>query len=126
MHKMTVGDFADRLGVTRVTLYNWRDKIPGFWDKVHDRSAMIFSETRTQKVWNALYLNATTKMDVRAQQTWLANAAPNFRMPQHPVKHEIGGGLADLLNIARERQRKLDNVVEGEVINASTNPTPNT
>src|SRR5436309_2866054 len=35
--KMTVGELAAKLHVSRETLYAWRNQIPSFWQRVSDR-----------------------------------------------------------------------------------------
>lgn len=121
--KLSLEKFAEQIGVDRKTLYNWKTSIPNFWDLVNERRQMINSGARLQKVWNALFLAATAKLDVRAIQTYLANTDPNFRMPTQPVKHEAGGSLADVLELARQRRIDPTTVVEGEVVKDATNDT---
>lgn len=116
---MTVSEFADKIGVHRDTLYEWRKSIPNFWGLVGDRCSQLFSQTRTIKVVNSIYVNATQKLNAQAQAMWMANQKLiDFRMPTQPVKHEAGGGLADLLSRARERV-----AIEGEVVNDSPDKT---
>lgn len=121
MTKMTVRDFTDKIGVNRTTVYGWTKQIPNFWDLVAERRKVIFSGARTAKVWNALFLTATTKLNPQAQAIWLANADDTFRMPNQNVTHDVGGGLMDVLEIAR--QRKLQNAQNAEVIDATTSTT---
>jgi hypothetical protein len=101
MVKMTVSDFARQIGVDRTTVYLWSKEIPNFWEIVNKRRKAMMTGARTQKVWNSLFLNATVKMNVKAQELWLANADPEFRVASQKIEHEVGGGLADLLNKAR-------------------------
>lgn len=115
--KMTIRECAEQLGITRQTLYDWKRSIPNFDALVADRCSELWSGARTVKVVNALFLNATSKMSVQAQALWLANQKRiPFRMPTQPIKHDVAGGLADLLNIARERQLESENVIEGEIV----------
>jgi hypothetical protein len=83
---------------------------------VAERRKVIFSGARTAKVWNALFLAATTKLNPQAQAIWLANADTSFRMPNQTVTHEAGGGLMDVLEIARKRELASRNPVEAEVV----------
>lgn len=118
MTKLTVQQFADKVNVNRTTCYEWTKQIPNFWDLVADRRKQIFSGARTAKVWNALFLTATVKLNPQAQAIWLANSDDTFRMPNQTVTHEAGGGLMDVLEIAR--QRRLSGAQPGEVIDANS------
>lgn len=104
MSKLTVTDFAAQLDIERMTLYRWTKSIPNFWDLVNDRRKDIFKGARTAKVYNALFIAATVKLNPQAIAIWLANSGTNFRMPSQPIEHEIGGGLADLMQKMRQRQ----------------------
>lgn len=119
---MTVKEFADQIGVHRDTLYTWRKTIPDFWGLVGQRCAQLFSESRTIKVVNSIYINATVKLNAQAQAMWMANQKLiEFRQPTQPVQHDVGGGLADLLELARQRQRETSNIVEGVVVDEPSN-----
>lgn len=122
MTKMTVGDFARQVGVDRTTLYNWSKAIPNFWDLVAERRKLLFAGARTAKVWNSVFLAATVKLNTTAQQMWLANADPSFKMPNAKLEVDIGGGLADVVNRARaieEANKKQNVVIEGEVVDGT-------
>lgn len=123
MSKMSVREFADQVGVNRTTCYDWTKAIPNFWDLVAMRRKEIFAGARTAKVWNALFLSATVKLNPTAQAMWLANADDKFRMPNQNVTHDVGGGLLDVLEIAR--QRRIQNTQEAQVIDATPSPTQN-
>lgn len=114
MTKMTIQKFADQIGVNRTTCYNWTKQIPNFWELVNQRRKVIFSGARTAKVWNALFLSATVKLNPTAQAMWLANADDNFHMPNQTVQHEAGGGLMDVLEIAR--QRRVQGTIEATIV----------
>jgi hypothetical protein len=118
MSKMSVREFADKVGVNRTTCYAWTKAIPNFWDLVNMRRKEMFKGARTAKVWNAVFLAATVKLNPQAQAIWLANADDKFRMPNQTVTHEAGGGLMDVLEIARKRKLQVDaqNTVEAEVV----------
>lgn len=104
MQKVSISDFAQQLGVDRVTLYRWTKSIPRFWDLVNERRKEMFDGARTAKVWNALFISATVKLNPQSIAMWLANSGTDFRMPSQPVEHEVGGGLADLMQKMRQRQ----------------------
>jgi hypothetical protein len=119
MRKMTVVDFARHMNVDRTTCYLWTRSIPNFWDLVAERRKLVFGGARTAKVWNSVFLAATVKLNVKAQELWLANADPTFRIASQKVEHEVGGGMADLLNRVREIDAGHTDVLEGEVIDGS-------
>lgn len=122
MHKMTVGEFARQVGYSRQTCYEWSKAIPNFWDLVAERRKLLFAGARTAKVWNSVFLAATVKLNTTAQQMWLANADPSFKMPNAKLEVDIGGGLADVVNRARaieEANKKQNVVIEGEVVDGT-------
>ena len=104
MSKLSITDFAKQLEVERMTLYRWSKSIPDFWDIVNSRRKDIFKGARTAKVYNALFIAATVKLNPQAIAMWLANSGTDFRMPTQPIEHEVGGGLADLMQKVRQRQ----------------------
>lgn len=121
--KANMKDFAQYLGTTRQTLWNWQKSIPGFWDRVAARRKEMGGHYRLQKVWNGVYMKAAAG-NPQAAALYLANfGGPDFHMPMQKVEHNLGGGMADLLNQARERERIQNNQpIDGEVIDA---PAPN-
>jgi hypothetical protein len=119
MRKLSVREFADQVGVNRTTCYEWTKTIPFFWDMVADRRKVIFAGARTAKVWNAVFLSATVKLNPTAQAMWLSNADPAFKMPNQTVTHEAGGGLMDVLEISRQRKLQNAKTIEAEVIDAA-------
>lgn len=124
MKKVSVNQFAEKLGVDRTTLYSWTRRIPNFWDLVDERRKVLFRHgARTAKVWNSLFIAATVKLNVQAQSLWLLNADKSFKIPSTKVEHSATGGLADLIDSARGIKDKHDNVIEGEVVN--NEPTNN-
>jgi hypothetical protein len=117
MKKMTVKEFAQRVDYNPDTLYEWRKSIPNFWELVGQRCMDIFSETRTLKVINSIYLNATVKMNVQAQALWMANQRlVEFRQPNQEVKVTADDSWA---SIFQSRAKELSEPIEGEVISES-------
>lgn len=102
--KMTVDDFAARLGVSKQTLYNWRKSIKGFWDRVASQRKTLGSQARTVKVYNGLFLKAAAG-NPQAAALFLANHDPNFRMPTEKVQHELGDSWSALI-------RNKNNVID--------------
>lgn len=119
--KMTATQFANRLGVGRSTLYEWRDSIPNFWDKVDEKRREMGGRDRLSKVWNGIFMKAASG-NAEAAKLYLANFDPNFKMPAQKVEHEAGDSLVDALALARNRRDT--EVVEGEIIDdAAINQT---
>lgn len=119
LRKMTITEFADRLGVNRDTLREWRRTIPNFWERVNLRRKELSPGARLARVHETWYLKAV-KGDFQFLQLWLANFDDTFHTPNQNVTHDIGSGLMDALQIARQRQLKEQNATEGEVIDAAT------
>jgi hypothetical protein len=52
-------------------------------------------------------------------EAWLVNHDPNYKEKKQKVEHELGDGLADALNIARERRMKSQTIIEGETVDGT-------
>lgn len=114
--KMTVNEFADKLRISKTTLYEWRKSIPFFWDKVGERRKVLGSQARTTKVYNGLFLKGAAG-NPQAAALFLANHDPNFRMPSQQVEHSAGDGFSDLvaaMKNAKDKQKAKP--IEAEVI----------
>jgi hypothetical protein len=122
-HKMTVEELATTLGVDRRQLYRWQETIPDFWGKVNARRKELFPRSRLARIHDVWYISALLPgaKGFRDRQLWLANYDDNFRMPTEKVQHELGDGVADALNIARERRMKVQTVIDGEVVDDNAN-----
>jgi hypothetical protein len=94
--KMTTGQFAERIGVSRQTLYDWRERIPDFWAKVAAKRKEIGSKDRLNHVWNGIYLKAAAG-NVEAAKLYFANHDDDFRMPMERRETNTGSGFADLI-----------------------------
>lgn len=118
--KMSMQQLADALKVNRDTLYDWIKKIPNFWGLVMERRKIIGSQERLAKMHHTWYLKALSGSFLHLQ-LWLANFDPEFRMPTQKLEHDVGTGLADLLDKSRQRRHELQqgdgNMLEGEVVN---------
>lgn len=120
MRKMPVGEFADKLGVSRRTLYDWQNSIPEFWVKVNARRAELAPQSRLAKLQEVWYLKALAMNDWRITDAWLRNFDPNYREPKQKVEHDIGSGMADLINAKRQQQIQQRNVID---VTPTDNPT---
>jgi hypothetical protein len=103
--------FAAMLGVARQTLYDWQKRIPDFWERVAIRRKELGGNNRIQKVWNGVYLKAAAG-DAKCAALWLANFDPDFKMPTQRAELDTGQGLADLLQIMRQRQNRERKVID--------------
>lgn len=118
MRKLNVDELATMLGVDRRQLYRWQETIPGFWEKVAVRRKTIAPKARLAKVHEVMFLSALKPGadGYRDRVLYLANFDSDFRMPTQEVKHDASGGLADLLEIGRQRALEASNIIEGEVV----------
>lgn len=112
---MTTTTFAQRVGVARQTLYDWRNSIPNFWELVAERRKELGGKDRLIRVWNGVFLKAATG-NAEAAKLYLANFDPNFKMPAQKVEHEVGDSLVEAIGLARKRQ----NVIDAEIIDEPT------
>lgn len=118
IEKLTIQDFAERIGVSRRTLVRWKTSIPNFWDRVGQRRMELGGQERLSQVVRGVFLKARTG-DPGAAKLYLGMFA-GWQPPAQ--KHEVktDGGLADLLNVARERKRlEATNIQEGEIVDVS-------
>jgi hypothetical protein len=106
LKKMSLEQFSDQLKVDRKTLYNWKQTIPKFWDRVEKRRGEIFTQSRISVVWNGLMLRAA-KGDAEQAKIILGHYA-NWQPPTQKTEVRIGG-LGDLVNEARKKK-----IIEGE------------
>lgn len=114
--KMTAQQFADQIGMSRSILYEWRDTIPNFWERVDAKRREMGGKDRLSKVWNGIFLKAASG-NAEAAKLYLANFDPNFKMPSQKIEHEAGDSLVDALTLARNRRQ----VIEGDTVDASDN-----
>jgi hypothetical protein len=104
--KMTAKQFADKVGVTRESLYRWQKTIPNFWDRVNKRRAEIFNQNRITAIWNGLYLKAAAGNPEQAKI--ILGHFANWQPPTQKTEVRIGG-LGDLVNAARRKK-----IIDGE------------
>jgi len=112
--KMTATTFAQQLGVSRQTLYDWRDSVPNFWERVDVKRREVSGRDRLSKVWNGVFLKAASG-NAEAAKLYLANFDPNFKMPSQKVEVDATDSLVDALTLARNRRQ----VIEGETVDAA-------
>ena len=116
---MTVTAFAELIGVHRQTLYDWRNSIPDFWDRVKLRRSQIGTQSRLDKVHTGLYLKAATG-DPQAVKLYL-QIFDNWQPPSQKHEVELSTGLADLV-----AKKKLEQEHQKNVIDITPNATTDT
>lgn len=116
MRKMSVAEFARKVGVSRETLYEWRNQIPNFWERVAERRKEMHKTEWLAKMHEKWKIKALGFDNWQITEAWLINFDPDYKSPKLKVEHEIGDSLADALNIARERRAREQRVIEGELV----------
>jgi len=101
--KITAQEFADKIGVSRKTLYQWQKDIPSFWDLVKIRRKEIFTQNRENAIWRGLTLRAL-KGDYKQAEMILSHFG-DYTPPAQ--RHEVKvSGLGELYNMARQKRLK--------------------
>lgn len=122
MRKMTVDELAKMLNVSRITLYDWQNKTPDFWELVNQRRTEIAPKSRLAKMHEVWYMSALLPKNFQDRQLWLYNFDPKFRLPTAKIQHEIGDSFAEMAKMLKERDGAKPEPLEGEIIdNADTN-----
>jgi hypothetical protein len=116
MRKMTVEEFATRVGVHRDTLYAWRNQIPNFWQRVDERRRELGATEWLVKMHEKWKIKALAFDNWQISEAWLINFDSSYKTPKLKVEHELGDSMADALNLARERSRQIGSIQEGEVV----------
>jgi hypothetical protein len=121
---MTITAFAIALGVERKTLYNWKESIPNFWERVQQRRQELGSQTRLQKVYTGLYLKAAAGVP-EAVKLYL-QIFDGWKPPKQEVEIEHNLGLADLVakkKLELDRERKIIDATPADSGSSETNNT---
>lgn len=96
--KVTASEFANKIGYSRQTLYDWQKSIPDFQARVKARRKEIFTSNRENVIWRGLLLRAA-KGDSKQAEMILSHFSDYVPPTQ---RHEVKlGGLVDLAKIAR-------------------------
>lgn len=114
---MTMTELARRLGIDRKTLYDWRELIPGFWDRVAERRKELNAGEWLFKVHQTWKVKAAAFEDWRITEAWLRNFDRDYREPRAVVQHEAGNSWGALLEKIEPTQASTQ-PIEGEVVNA--------
>lgn len=111
--RMSIDEFCQHYGVTRMTLNRWKKQIPDWPLRVAARRDEIMPLARVTAVWNSVYSLARQTKDRRAA----VNAAKLFlghnglQLPVQRQDIKVQGGLMEILEAAER-----DGIIEGEVI----------
>lgn len=111
IRKMTVQEFADKVGVTRETLYSWERNIPGFWDKVRSRKKDLSSQKRLSFMEDKFYLKAMKWDNPQISLAWMEQNNPDWKSSKIKHEHEAKTGWAELFQAHGD-------AIEGEVVDA--------
>ena len=111
MKQLKLRDFADQLGVTRQTLWNWRKNVPNLAQMVRDRRKEMFSVDAESLVWKGVMLRAA-KGDAEQAKMFLSHFS-DYQLPTQKTEQSVEvKGLGDLIKAALIAKR-------GEVIDAT-------
>lgn len=120
----TAERFATYIGVDRRTLYNWRDSIPSFWDRVAERRKELNAGEWLAELHKKWKLKAMKFDNWQITEAWLINFDKNYKTPKIKVEHDVGDSYAALLAAAVR-----DGILEGELVdehqqaNSTTSPS---
>src|SRR6266699_1487591 len=115
IRKMPLTELASRCGVTIDAFAKAKESVPNFWELVAGRREALNGESRLARVHETWYLKAVIG-DWQHLDAWLRNFDSKYKPANVKVEHELGDGMADALNLARERSRQIGNIQEGEVV----------
>lgn len=117
LRKMTVTELAEKLSVTRETLYSWQRIIPKFWEKVAKRRRELNSQEFLTLMHEKFKLQALSFKNWQVSEAWLINFDDNYKTPKLKVEHDISDNYAALLSIAaKDGIIDLEAVQEGEKV----------
>lgn len=119
MRRMPIYEFCQYATIDQKTTWTWKHA-PGFAEKVRTRRIEVMPLARESMWFNQLHLLGMQLQDKRAAVDALKTLTGHFSDLQLPVQRQdvkVQGGIADLLNVARER--RLQETQEGDVIDVS-------
>jgi len=119
--KMTVEEFASKVGVSRVTLHNWSRSIPDFAQKVEQRRAELMPINRVSAIWKGLTLKAMSG-NVEAAKIVLGQYA-NWQPPAQKHEVELTTGLADLVAKKKLLMEREKNAIDATPIDNPATPS---
>lgn len=119
----TITAFADMIGMSRQTLYDWKKSIPNFNERVKQRRIDLGSGTRLAKVYNGLYLKAATG-NPEAVKLYL-QIFDGWKPPKQEVEMEHNFGLADLVAKKKLEMEHSRKVIDATPANSGSSETTN-
>jgi DNA-binding transcriptional regulator YiaG len=112
IRKMPITEFAEKIGVSRETLRQWRTMIPDFWDRVNKRREELAPQSRVQAFHEKWYVSALKMNNWAVSEAWARNFVPGYKEAKTKVEHELGNSWTALAQGKKE-------VIEGEVVDES-------
>lgn len=118
-HKMTVDQFCQTYGVTRMTLSRWKRQTPDWGERVLRRLDEIMPAARVAQVWTSMYLIARQLKDKRSavEAGKLILGHNGMRLPTQRQELKVEGNFLDMMAAASR-----EGIVEGEVVDEPTKP----
>lgn len=137
-------DVAKALGISRPTLYNWRDKYPEFAEALRKGKAVVDAEVENKLLTNAMghvFWEETQELcDVRDEETkrlvkkmittkrvlkyikpdttaqifWLKNRKPHEWRDKQQIEHSGGIGVSELAYMSDEELEKAMKEMKGD------------
>jgi hypothetical protein len=107
LKRMTVLEFCEKFAVGKSTVYDWKQIIPEFGDKVRKRRYELYPSSRETNMWNRLYMIAMASKDHKAAVQAIGMLQGHFARLELPTQRsevDVGNNLMDLLNTARKKQ----------------------
>lgn len=107
VRKIPLEQFAAAYGVSRTTLWTWKNHTPNMAELIRQRREEVVPLARESAGWNQLFLLGMQTQDKRAAVDALKTYLGHFsglRLPSQEVKHEVGEGFSDLIAAHRRDQ----------------------
>jgi hypothetical protein len=119
LRKMPVHELAEKLNISRETLYQWRNQIPGFWERVEQRRAELNGQEVLAQIHTKWKIKALKMDNWPLTEAWLRNFDKSYKLANSKTE-EAADSLAELMNLARSRRAQSGQVIDGEVVRESS------
>lgn len=117
--KMKMQELADKLGVSRQTLYEWEERIPNFWQRVRAKKKELSSQKRLAMMDEKFFLKAYKFDNWPLTKAWMEQNNPDWRDIKDKGNDDTGDSWAELMAVAQRRRIDSSTVQEGEVVQDS-------